>query len=72
MGHSLGASMFSYNRDEMAASAIQRALAQASENVESDDKSLAFVCRQLGRAIIGWLAVIIVIEQAVKYWGGPL
>jgi len=65
----MGASMFSYNRDEIAAPAVRRALAQASESSESADKSLAFVCRQLGRAIIGWLTVIIVVELAVKYFG---
>jgi hypothetical protein len=61
--------MFSYNRDEMAAPAVRRALAQASEGPDSGAKSLPFVCRQLGRAIVGWLTVIIVVQLAVKYFG---
>jgi hypothetical protein len=61
--------MFSYNRDEMAAPAVRRALAQASKDSDGATKSLAFVCRQLGRAIVGWLTVIIVVQLAVKYFG---
>ena len=61
--------MFSYSRDEMVASTVRKALAQASEGSDSTTKSLAFVCRQLGRAIVGWLTAIIVIQLAVKYFG---
>lgn len=60
--------MFSYHRDEFAAPAVQRALGQTSPN--DGDDTLAAVCRHLGRVIIGWLLAIIVIEMAVKYWGG--
>jgi hypothetical protein len=61
--------MFSYSRDEMAASAVRKALAEPSEGSDSTTKSLTFVCRQLGRAIVGWLTIIIVIQLAVKYFG---
>ncbi len=61
--------MFTYNRDEIARPAINRAIAQAS-NPDLPETSLWAVCRQLGRVIVGWLTVIIVIEVAVKYWVG--
>lgn len=61
--------MFSYDRDEMAVFRGRRALEQASESSKSANKSPAFVAWALGRAIIGWLTVIIVIQLAVKYFG---
>lgn len=61
--------MFTYNRDEIARPAIERAIARASDP-DQPETSLSAVCRHLGRVIVGWLTVIIVIEVAVKYWGG--
>jgi hypothetical protein len=64
--------MFSYSRDEAASPAVERALGSAADEPAPAEKTLAVVCRHLGRAIIGWLAAIIAIEFVVSYWGGRL
>jgi hypothetical protein len=64
--------MFSYNRDEMASVAVERALGSAADQPPPAEKTLPVVCRHLGRVIIGWLTAIIVIEFVVNHWGGQL
>jgi hypothetical protein len=64
--------MFSYNRDEMASIAVERALKSAADEPPPTEKTLPVVFRHLGRVIVGWLAAIIVIEFVVNHWGGQL
>ena len=61
--------MFSYDRDEMASAAVERAVGSAADEPPPAEKTLPVVWRQLGRAIIGWLAAIIVIELIMNHWG---
>ena len=35
----------------------------------TNEPRLAEICRHIGRVIVGFLTIIIVIELAVKYWG---
>ena len=48
---------------------------RAADSTHSDkkragtDRSTNSVLRHLGRIIIGWLAIIIVVQLAVKYFG---
>jgi hypothetical protein len=64
--------MFSYNRDEVASAAVERALRSVADEPPPAEKTLPVVCRHLGRAIIGWLTAIMIIELAVNHWGGQL